>query len=79
MPRKNIQSERLAGIFLLGCLVFNFPFITLFDRNVIVFGIPLLFLYMFGAWMVLIVLMALASKSTPENRRKNDVDRGGEC
>jgi type IV secretory pathway VirB3-like protein len=48
-----------VGLFLLGCLMFSYPLITLFDRPVMVLGVPLLYAYLFGAWALIIALVAL--------------------
>jgi hypothetical protein len=60
IPANNEQrGQRLAALFLLGCLLFNYPLLHLFARDGAIFGIPLLYCYAFGAWAVLIGLMAL--------------------
>jgi hypothetical protein len=53
------RGQRLAALFLLGCLLFNYPLLQLFSRDGALFGIPLLYGYLFGAWAALIALMAL--------------------
>ena len=59
MARPGRRGERLAGVFLLGCLLFNFPLLGLFNVPATVFGVPLVYAYLFGAWALLIVLVAL--------------------
>ena len=54
-----LRGQRLAALFLLGCLLFNYPLLQLFSRDDVILGIPLLYCYVFGAWGVLIGLMAL--------------------
>ena len=54
------QSQRLVGLFVLGCLLFSYPLLALFNVGGMVFGVPLLYAWLFGAWVVLITLMALA-------------------
>jgi len=54
------QSERLVALFVLGGLVLTYPLLALFNRSGSVFGIPLLYVYLFGVWAALIALMALA-------------------
>jgi hypothetical protein len=60
MNRSIITGQRLAAVFLLGCVLFNYPLIALFNKPGELFDIPLLYLYLFGVWAVLIGLMALA-------------------
>ena len=45
---------------ILGCLLFNYPILALFNRPGMFFGIPALYAWIFGAWLALIVLMARA-------------------
>ena len=59
MSKTNIKSPRLIALFLLGCLFFNYPLLALFNVPSQVFGIPLLYVYVFGAWILLIGLLAL--------------------
>jgi len=58
MNMPNIKGQRLAALFLLGNLLFNYPLLALFNQPTIVLGIPVLYLYMFGAWAALIALLA---------------------
>jgi hypothetical protein len=57
--RTTQRGQRLAALFLLGCLLFNYPLLQLFARDGTLFGMPLLYCYVFGAWAALIGLMAL--------------------
>ena len=52
-------GSRLVAVFLLGCVLLNYPLLFLFDRAVDLFGVPLLYLYVFAAWAGLIALMAM--------------------
>ncbi|MEK7737284.1 MAG: hypothetical protein AAB319_05950 [Pseudomonadota bacterium] len=58
MKRSRLTGQRLVAIFLLGCVLLNYPLLQLFNRAAMVFGIPLLFAYIFLAWAGLIALMA---------------------
>ena len=53
-----IRRQRVVALFLLGCLLFNYPLLYLFNSNSQIFGIPLLYAYIFAAWALLIGLMA---------------------
>ena len=59
MAKPGRKGERLIGVFLLGCLLFNFPMLALFNVRAAVFGVPLLYAYLFAAWLLLIALIAL--------------------
>ena len=62
--------DRLIALFLFGVLAMSPPLLGIFRADAIVFGIPLLFLYLFAAWLVLVGLLALiverASRAAPE-------------
>jgi predicted permease len=62
MNHSRLTAQRLVALFLLGCLLFNFPLLALFNRSGEVLGIPILYAYIFGVWLVLIALMALAAE-----------------
>ena len=55
------QSQRLVALFVLGALLLTYPLLSLFNRSELVFGVPLLYAYLFGAWALLVALMALAA------------------
>ena len=59
-PRRGARGQRLICIFLLGVVLFNFPILALFNVSETLFGVPVLFAYLFLAWAALILLMYLA-------------------
>jgi hypothetical protein len=58
MVKSSWRGQRLVALFLLGCLLFNYPVLVLFNSHETVFGIPLLYAYLFSAWILVIVLAA---------------------
>jgi hypothetical protein len=58
MNRRLLTGERLVAVFLGGFVLFNYPLLSLFDRASAVFGIPLVYAYVFVSWAGLIALMA---------------------
>lgn len=50
---------RLVALFAAGCVAFAYPLLAAFNAPGTVFGVPLLYAYVFGAWAVLIALVAL--------------------
>ena len=59
MVGSGLKGQRLAALFLLGCLLLNYPIVSLFAAAARVLGVPLLYVYVFVAWAILIALMAL--------------------
>ena len=66
MTKPGIHGQRLIAVFLLGCLLFNYPLLYLFNSDYRLFGIPLLYLYMFAAWALLIALTAAIAESAAD-------------
>ncbi|MEZ4888518.1 MAG: hypothetical protein R3E32_27575 [Chitinophagales bacterium] len=54
---KHIKAYRLFGIFVLFFLLFNFPLISIFDKEGFIAGMPTLYFYLFGIWMLMIVFL----------------------
>lgn len=54
------RTPRLVALAMLGCVLFNYPVLALFNRSASLLGVPVLYAWIFGAWAVLIVLMARA-------------------
>ena len=59
MTPSTVRGPRLVALFLLGALLFNYPLLAVFNQAAEVFGIPVLYAYIFVAWAALIVLLAL--------------------
>ena len=64
MIKPVLKGQRLVALFLLGVLLFNYPLLSLFAGSERVLGIPVLYLYLFTAWIALIGLMALIIERT---------------
>jgi len=60
MQQHERRSERLIGLFIFGCVLFNYPVLSLFNVASEAFGVPVLYAYIFAAWALLVALMALA-------------------
>ena len=52
------KGQRLIGLCLLGFVLFNYPILALFNVPASLFGIPVLYAWIFFAWAVLIAAMA---------------------
>ena len=57
------KSHRFVALCMLGLLLFNYPILALFNVTGTVFGVPLLYAYVFIAWAVLIAMMAFVAES----------------
>jgi hypothetical protein len=52
------KSQRFVALCMLGMVLFNFPILALFNVPGTLFGVPVLYAYIFIAWAILIALMA---------------------
>ena len=57
------KGQRLVALCMFGLLLFNFPVLALFNVPGTVFGVPVLYAYIFIAWAALIALMAFVAES----------------
>ena len=51
------RGQRMIALCMLGCVLFNFPVLALFNVPGALFGVPTLYAYIFLAWALLIALM----------------------
>ena len=57
------KAHRFVALCMLGVLLFNYPILALFNVTGTVFGVPLLYAYVFVAWALLIAMMAFVAES----------------
>lgn len=62
MAERALDAQRLVALFVVGCLLFSYPVMSLFNVAATWAGIPVLYAYLFGAWAGLIVLMMLIAE-----------------
>ncbi|MBX3672075.1 MAG: hypothetical protein K8F93_01590 [Burkholderiales bacterium] len=58
MRKPSLRAYRIVSLFLLGCLLFNYPVLAVFNVGATAAGIPVLYVYLFVAWGLLIALAA---------------------
>ena len=58
MPAERLV-EYLVVLSIAGLLAFNYPLLALFDQLLLPFGAPLLYLYLFLAWLAVIIILAV--------------------
>ena len=56
--RNQERGKRLIAVFLLGVVLLNFPLLAAAEVGETLFGLPPIFVYLFGVWAVLIALLA---------------------
>ncbi len=55
------DRQRVIAVFLLGCVLFSYPLLALFNVHTSVARVPLLYAYLFVAWAGVIALIAVVS------------------
>jgi len=63
---QRLLAQRLLALFALGWLLLNFPLLTLWDRGVLVAGLPVLPLVLFAGWSALIAAVAWICEADDE-------------
>ena len=55
-----MRQQRLKALFVFGLILFTFPLLSVFNVSRMMGGIPMLYVYLFGAWIVVVLLLRLA-------------------
>jgi hypothetical protein len=66
------RRDRLIGLFLLGLVLLNPPLLFLFGNGDTLFGLPLLYLYLFVAWLVIVGAVAWIAERRSARRRDEE-------
>ncbi len=61
MERKLPSKDAWIIWFVLGVIMLNYPFLHIFNKNVLIFGMPLTILYFFIGWPISILVIYLFS------------------
>lgn len=71
--------QKLIGIFALAILLFNFPIIGLFSGKGWILSMPVLFVYIFCSWALIILLTFWVSRTPKDkNSKKKDKKKGNQ-
>ena len=57
------KGQRFGALCIFGMLLFNYPILALFNVPGTLFGVPVLYAYLFAAWAALIGLLAFLAES----------------
>ncbi len=69
MNRPGLVGERAFALFIVAFLAFNPPLLSIFSAEVFLFGVPLLYVYLFCAWagiIALVAVQAVAAARSPD-------------
>lgn len=68
-------TESWVIFFVLGLIMLNFPFISIFNKPTTLFDIPLLYLYLQTGWLISIFVIFLFVKANNLSQENIDKDR----
>jgi hypothetical protein len=66
-------KESWVIFFILGIIMMNYPFISIFNKPISLFGFPLLYLYLMIGWFISIIVIVLFTMSI--DHRDDDENR----
>jgi len=66
-PEPKRKGERLIGLLIVGTLLLNFPLLSVFSKKHLLLGFPVLFLYLFVVWGLIIGAMVLVLRARPRS------------
>ncbi len=75
MPESKRQNESLIVILIIGVIALNYPFLTLFSKVKLVFGLPVLYLYLFTVWFIFIGCVAAILERRSSQKVKTDLPK----
>lgn len=76
MDRPGLIGERAFGLFLVALLLLNPPILTIFSAEAFLFGMPLLYVYLFSVWGGVIALIGLHAFAARPRRGEAGDDAG---
>lgn len=65
-------KESWVIFFILGLIMLNYPFLSIFDKPIMLFGFPLTFIYIFGGWGVSILVIYLFTISIRHEKHSDN-------
>ncbi|HCY61598.1 MAG TPA: hypothetical protein DHV59_01885 [Oxalobacteraceae bacterium] len=75
MLHRNLAGQRLLALFMLGWMLFNYPLLSLLEGAGDWFGLPAVYVYVFAAWALLILLMARIAEYPGKKPERHDAGR----
>lgn len=71
-------GDRLIALFLFGLLLFSPPALSIFSTDSLFAGMPVLFVYLFGAWLALVILVGAILRPRAREAPESDGMPGDE-
>jgi hypothetical protein len=68
MKKDTRPALRLASVTLLGLVLLNFPLLSLVSKPVLIAGVPVLFMYIFIVWALLLLIVRQTVNSIDDDK-----------
>lgn len=68
MKKDTRPALRLASVTLLGLVLLNFPLLSLVSKPVLIAGVPVLFIYIFIVWALLLLIVRQTVNSIDDDK-----------
>jgi len=78
LPGPKRKGERLISLLIVGTILLNFPLLSVFSKKYLFLGFPVLFLYLFIIWVLIIGAMVIVFRdrsprsSNPADTREDE-------
>jgi hypothetical protein len=67
--QNNFKHQKLILLSILLLVLLSYPFISIANKSTLIFGFPVLYLYIFIVWFITIVILF---RLTDHNKKQND-------
>lgn len=67
--------ESWVIFFILGVIMMTFPFLHIFNKPILILGVPLLFFYLTFGWIVSIIVIYLFMFASRREKKTSDESR----
>lgn len=57
--KKRLKGEKLAVFTVIFLVMMNYPLLSIFNKNGLIFSFPVLYVYIFVGWFSFILLLAV--------------------
>lgn len=64
MPEPVRRGERLLGLLIWGLMFLNFPLLSIFSVSAFFWGIPVLYIYLFSVWFLILAVTAFVMRGS---------------
>jgi hypothetical protein len=73
IPSIKRRGERLIGLLIAGIVLLNFPLLSVFSVNRMIFGIPVLYLYLFVVWVLIIIITRIVLRGRSADQTSGEL------